>query len=120
MENVAIIGASAKPDRYSHKAQLRLTEHGHKVFLVTPSGGDILGHSCYKSATEITEKIDTVTLYVGPQRLAGIINEVINLNPKRIIFNPGTEDSELMKKVKSAGIEVVEACTLVMLATDQY
>ncbi len=120
MENVAIIGASPKEDRYSNRAQKMLVTHGYRIFPVTPSGGTIDGENCYLSASDIAEKIDTVTLYVGPKHLAGSIDQIIGLKPKRVIFNPGTEDSQLMKKVQTAGIEVLEACTLVLLATNQF
>lgn len=120
MENVAIIGASAKEGRYSNKAQKMLVEHNHNVYPVNPYGGEVLGVECYKSVTEITDTIDTVTLYVAPKRLKTMIDDIINLKPKRIIFNPGTEDDELIQKVKDAGIIAQEACTLVLLSTNQF
>jgi len=120
MENVAIIGASSNPDRYSYKAQAMLVEHGHSVFLVSPKNGEVMGEPLLKSATKISADIDTVTLYVGPKHLSPQFDEILTLQPKRIIFNPGTEDRTLIEKTRNAGIEVLEACTLVMLSTNQF
>ncbi len=120
MENVVIIGASAKEDRYSYKAQEMLVAHNHTPIPVNPYGGEVQGVTCFTSVNDISEPIDTVTLYVAPKRLSGILNDIIALKPKRIIFNPGTESKELMDKVTNANIEVVEACTLVMLSTNQF
>lgn len=120
MSTVAIIGASPNVDRYSNLAQKALLKHGHNVFPVTPAGGTIDGIACYKSVSEIIEPIDTVTLYIGPKHLAGTIDQICDLHPRRVIFNPGTEDSGLMNQLKKKGIEVLEACTLVLLSTNQF
>jgi len=120
---VAIIGASDKPDRYAHKAQKMLMDHGHETFPVSLSGKEILGRTGYRSALEIPEAdgpIHTATLYVSPDRFAPVADEVIDLKPERVIFNPGTESAEIEQRFRDAGIEVVEACTLVLLATDQF
>ncbi len=120
MENVAIIGASHKSERYSHKAQEMLVEYGHNVYPVSPKGGEVLGVTVLTCASEITDAIDTVTLYVGPKHLTPNFWEIVALKPKRIIFNPGTEDQNLISQAKEAGIKVLEACTLVMLRTNQF
>lgn len=120
MENVAIIGASSRESRYSHKAQLMLREHGHNVYPVNPHGGEVLGETCYTCIDKIEDHIDTVTLYVSPKRLAGSLDKIIEAKPKRVIFNPGTESEELMDTVRNAGIEVLTACTLVLLSTNQF
>ncbi|MBN2428349.1 MAG: CoA-binding protein [Deltaproteobacteria bacterium] len=120
MENVVILGASTKEHRYSFKAQKMLMEHGHRVFPVSPNGKTILCVNGFCSICEIPNMIDTVTLYVGPQRQDGMIDEIIQKKPRRVIFNPGTEHPENMAKLKQHGIEVQEACTLVLLTTGQY
>jgi predicted CoA-binding protein len=101
-------------------AQKKLMEHGHKVFPVSPDGKSVLGVSGFRSISEIPEKIDTVTLYVGPKRQDGMIDEIISKKPGRVIFNPETEHPEHMAVLKEHGIDVQEACTLVLLATGQY
>jgi len=118
--NVAILGASAKPERYANKAQVLLAKHGHTVFPVSPTGAEILGIRGFSSLKEITEKIDTITLYLGPERLTPLIGEIISAKPRRVIFNPGTESAEAMAAFEKAKIACEEACTLVMLKTGSF
>ena len=113
--NVAILGASSKPERYANKAQVLLSKYGHTVFPVSPTGAEILGVEGYSSLGEITEEIDILTLYLGPDRLAPLVEEIISVKPDRVIFNPGTESAEAMAAFKKAGIPCEEACTLVLL-----
>lgn len=120
MENVAILGASSKEHRYSFKAQKKLMEQGHNVFPVSPNRTTVLGVEGFNSISEIPERIDTVTLYVGPKRQDGIIDEIIRKKPGRVIFNPGTRHPENITVLEQHGIDVQEACTLVLLATGQY
>jgi uncharacterized protein len=119
-EIVAVVGASPKPNRYSYKALKLLQEKGHKPIPIAPARNDILGMHVYPSMVSVPDKIDTVTLYVGAARQSGIVEDVIKIKPKRIIFNPGTENPEVYDRLKEAGIEVIVACTLVMLYTDQF
>ena len=121
--NVAIIGASEKPDRYSHRAQRMLMDHGHTTFPVSPNAKEILDRPGYASLLDIPEEegpIDTLTVYVNPQRFEPLIDEVRELSPRRVIFNPGTESGDAAEALREAGIHVVEACTLVLLRTDQF
>ena len=120
MENVIVIGASANEERYSNKAMKMLAEHGHNPIPVAPAVDTILGRKTYAKATDVPGKIDTVTMYVGPARQSGIIEQILALKPRRAIFNPGTENPDAYDRLKAAGIEVVEACTLVLLRTGQY
>jgi uncharacterized protein len=117
---VAIFGASEKEDRYANKAQQRLVNHGYSVLPITPTGKTILGVASVKNIVDVKQPVDTVTLYVGPKILAEQIDDLIKLKPRRVIFNPGTEDAALQKKLEQAGIHTVEACTLVLLSTDQF
>ena len=119
-ETVAILGASDNPERYSHKAFVLLREHGHKVIPVNPSGKIIEGIPAAKSLGEITEPVDTLTMYVSPNISAKLEEAVLALKPARVIFNPGTENPELQKKCEERGIEALNACTLVMLRTSQF
>lgn len=118
-ERVLILGASPKVARYSYKAMKMLTDHGHEVFLVSPTYDEIEGEKVYKSLGEL-EKIDTLTLYVNSKILETLKDEVIELNPKRVIFNPGTEDLSLEEYFKEKGISTQRACTLVLLSTQQF
>jgi len=119
-EVVAIIGASEKPDRFAYRAMTALREHGHEVRLVNPFKQTIGGQKCFKTVTDIKEKINTVTLYVNPHRFRDHIEEVIKAKPARVIMNPGTEDVVMQKRLEDAGINVIRACTLVMLATGRF
>ncbi len=118
--SVAIIGASHKPQRYAYKAQQMLMQAGHQVYPVSGNGREIMGVPGYRSASEISDAIDTVTLYLNPQRHDAIKQELLALKPRRIIFNPGTESEELAQFYQQHGIQTLQACTLVLLRTDQF
>lgn len=118
-QKVAILGASDKTDRYSFKALKMLQEKGHTPFLVSPSYTQIEGLPVAKSLNEL-KKIDTLTVYVNPSISNTLFNEILALKPKRIIFNPGSENYELMNKLKGHGIAMEEACTLVLLSSNQF
>jgi predicted CoA-binding protein len=117
---VAVLGASPKPERYSNKAVMLLLEHGHRVIPVNPSGVEVCGIVSKKNLDEINEPVHTLSLYVNPQVSANLKDSIISLSPQRIIFNPGTENAELEELCADNGIEVIEACTLVMLKTGQF
>jgi uncharacterized protein len=119
-ERVAVIGASAKPDRYSYKAIDLLAQYDHTPVPVSVRDAEILGHTAYPSAEKIEGKIDTVTLYVNPRILSTMVEEIAALNPARVIMNPGTESAEARAFFEQRGIRVIEACTLVLLKTNQF
>lgn len=118
-EKVAILGASNKPDRYAYKALKMLQEYGHTAIPINPAFDEIDGTQVRKTLEDISD-IDTVTLYMNPQRLAEQVDRLIHLKPRRVIFNPGTESKEIEQKLESAGIKTLEACTLVLLRTNQF
>ncbi|MGD8922252.1 MAG: CoA-binding protein [Candidatus Zixiibacteriota bacterium] len=118
--NVAVLGASPKEERYSNKAVKMLLEHGHHPIPVHPAGHVVHGITAQKSLGDIDRKIDTLTMYVGPNISSGALDAILQLKPRRVIFNPGAENEELATKLEEAGIEVVRACTLVMLRTEQF
>jgi uncharacterized protein len=119
-QKVVVLGASAKPDRYSNKAVYRLKEKGYEVIPVHPRFKEIYDLPVISSLSEINEEIDTVSLYIGPKGVKPLIPEIIKLKPKRVILNPGTEDPELEEALVKNGIRPVAACTLVLLATEQF
>jgi len=120
MENVAVIGASPLKDRYANKAMRLLSANGHNPIPVAPKHETIEGRKVYHSLADVPGKIDTVTMYVGPARQEAIIKEIIQTAPARVIFNPNTENPAAYAQLKAAGITVTEACTLVLLKTNQY
>lgn len=120
MSKVVILGASAKPQRYANKAQHALLDHGHEVFLVSPKWESIDGLPVHRQLADLNTDVDIVTLYVNPDILSGYLPALLALQPKVVIFNPGTESSPAERTLREAGIETLEACTLVMLDTGEF
>ncbi|MBS7567107.1 CoA-binding protein [Mucilaginibacter sp. Bleaf8] len=114
-----ILGATPDPSRYAYLAANRLVRTGHSIVNVGIKKGDVAGAPIEKPETIHTD-IDTITLYVGPQNQPSLYDYIIKTRPKRIIFNPGTENYELQQLANAQGIETLYACTLVMLSTGQY
>lgn len=118
--NVALIGASDKPEKYAYLALKLLEEKGHHVFPVHPALKDIEGRQVYASILDVPEPVDTVSLYVSDAVSSKLKNELLKKAPRRIIFNPGAENPDLEKLAQTKGIEALEACTLVLLKTGQF
>lgn len=114
-----VLGATPNPGRYANLASNRLASHGHSIVNVGLKPGEVAGVPIEKPET-IHHDIDTITLYVGPQNQPPLYDYILNTNPKRIIFNPGTENSELRKMANDKGIEAEYACTLVLLSIGEY
>ena len=121
MKKTVVVGASDNPGRFAYRAAHMLKEYGHEIVPVGIKKGEVAGKEILhlKDNPEIDD-VDTVTLYVGPKNQESWYDFILGLNPKRIIFNPGTENYELENRAKEQGIETVEGCTLVMLGTRQY
>lgn len=119
MGKTVVIGASPNPGRYSYMATQRLLEFGEDTYPVGIREGNIGSEAIITDRPKI-EDVDTVTLYVGPKNQAAWIDYLLELQPKRVIFNPGTENPELQQRLSAAGIETEIACTLVLLSTDSY
>ncbi|MFZ9189043.1 MAG: CoA-binding protein [Algoriphagus sp.] len=116
-----IVGATDNPERYAYRAAELLQSKGLPFIPIGIKKGMVFG----KEIVDLRQKpilagIHTITLYLGPQNQSEWVDYLIGLGPKRIIFNPGTENFEFFSKAKAAGIEVLEACTLVMLTTGQF
>jgi len=118
-KKTVVIGSSAKQDRYSNRAVRMLKKNNHEVIALGFEDEDIEGIPI-ETDWKNYENIDTVTLYLNPQRQKEYYNYIIGLKPKRIIFNPGTENNELQKLAVQNNIQPLEACTLVLLSTRQY
>jgi len=114
-----VVGASSKPERYSNKAIRMLLENAYPVVAVG-ARNDKVGPVAIEKGTPDFDDIHTVTMYLGPRNQMNMYDYILNLNPKRIIFNPGTENAEFINMAKNNGIEVEQACTLVLLSTDQF
>lgn len=114
-----VLGASEKPDRYSNKAVRLLRAGDHPVWAIGPKAGQI-GDVPIVTEWPTPASIDTLTLYLNPLAQAGYRDQILALKPRRIIFNPGTENESLAAAAHAAGIQTLEACTLVLLHTGQY
>ena len=114
-----VLGATVKPEKYAFLALSRLVEKGHSVIAIGNTPGEVAGIKI-NTKTLPLKNIDTVTLYLNPLRQKEYYNYIIETKPKRVIFNPGTENPELYQLLKANGIGVEVACTLVLLTTNQY
>ena len=114
-----VLGASAKPDRYSYLAVNKLVARGFPVVAVGKKAGTVNNIEISTDQKHF-ENIDTVTLYLNPVHQKAYYNYIFSLHPKRIIFNPGAENTELAELARQKGILSMEACTLVLLSTGQY
>lgn len=116
-----VLGASTNPARYSYMASGLLTEYGHEIVPVGLKRGAIFG----KEILDIRQQpyipdVDTVTVYIGPANQASLFDYIPRIKPRRVIFNPGSENPALETLLRERGIATVDACTLVMLRTRQY
>lgn len=119
MKRTLIIGASMNPERYAYKAADALLKHGHEIELLGLRPDVVFGKTIDAEKKQY-RNIDTVTLYVGPKNQSSYYDYIISLQPKRVLFNPGTENPELASLLDQNGIAYEEACTLVLLSTQQY
>jgi len=114
-----VLGATPNEGRYANLAANRLVRHGHAIVNVGLKTGEVAGVPIEKPEIIHTD-IDTITLYVGPQNQPPLYDYILKTHPKRIIFNPGTENSELRRMANENGIKTDYACTLVLLSIGQY
>lgn len=114
-----VLGASDNPSRYSYLAVKRLRSHHHPVVAIGRKK-TVVDDVTIDTEKKIFADVDTVTLYLNPQHQKEYYDYIFSLHPGRIIFNPGAENEELAELAKQKGIKTVEACTLVMLSTNQY
>ena len=119
MKKTLVIVASENPERYSNKAIRALLNNQQEVVALGLRKGAVQGIS-FHTEKEPFEDIDTVTMYIGPRHQPEYYSYIIGLKPRRVIFNPGTENPEFIAQLKAAGIHPEVSCTLILLATGQY
>ncbi len=117
---VVVLGASNKPHRYAYKAMNRLQEYGYHVIPVHPRLQTIDGVVVKHQLNQIEHNVDTLTVYVGPQRMPPLIDDIVKLNPSRVILNPGTECEALELALLHNDIPFVKDCTLLMLEHGRF
>ena len=121
MKPTVIIGASEDPMRYSYRAAHMLKNHGHQIFPYGITEGKVAGEFIETSREHnVLKNVDTITLYVNPRNQVGWYDFIVHSKPKRVIFNPGTENPELEEILDQSGIAHERSCTLVLLQTGQY
>lgn len=118
-DTTLVMGASENVQRYSNMAIRKLLSHNHKVKAFGIRGGEVEGVTIEKLPVRC-DIIDTVTLYLNPTNQKPYYDYILSLKPRRVIFNPGTENNELQNLLKENNISFEEACTLVLLSTNQY
>ena len=118
MKTTLVLGASVKPERYSNKAMFLLKQKGYEVVAVGNREG--IAHDIDIVKEMPTEGVDTITMYLGATNQTPYYEQILALNPRRIIFNPGAHNQELSDLATQNGIEVEEACTLVLLSAGGY
>lgn len=119
-QTVVVLGASAKPQRFSYKAVGLLRQYGHRIIPVHPKLPLIDDIPVFSQLSEIQEIVDTLTLYIGPERSQLLHDDIIDLAPRRVIFNPGTESPSLEQRLTEVDIPFVYDCTLIMLQSEQF
>jgi len=119
MKKTIVLGASPNPIRFSHKAVKSLVRHGHEVIPIGIREGDIMWQKIIIGKPKI-KNIHTITLYLNPDNQKEYYDYILSLKPKRIIFNPGAENQELIELAVENDIEVIIACTLIMLNNNKY
>lgn len=117
---MVVLGASPKRARYSNRAVRMLKAGGYRVIPVHPAVAEIEDLPVTHKLHTITDRVHTLTLYLGPARSRGLIDAIIRLDPRRVILNPGTESEELESQLQSRRIECLHGCTLVMLRTGRF
>jgi len=114
-----VAGASHKPERYSNMAVRMLKDYDHEVIALGRRAQKVDDWEIITGEPDI-KGVDTLTLYLNAQNQRQYYNYFKSLNPRRVIFNPGAENPELYQMMEEQGAECVQACTLVMLRTNQY
>ncbi len=120
-KKTVIIGATTNPSRYAYLAAGMLKEYNHTIVPVGIKQGEVYGEKILPIYNRpVINDVDTVTLYIGPQHQPEHYEYILSLKPKRVIFNPGTENDRFEKLIKETGAEALQACTLVLLRSGQY
>jgi uncharacterized protein len=120
-KKTVIIGATTNPSRYAYLAAEMLSEYAHEFVPVGIKSGIVLGKEIlFIQSKPVINDVDTITLYIGPQHQSEHYDYLLSLKPRRVIFNPGTENNEFQKILEASGVEALQACTLVLLRSNQY
>lgn len=119
-KNVAVLGATNDHTRYAYKSMRLLKVRGFNPIPVNPNEEKVIGLESYASLRDIPEPIDTISVYVRPDLSTKLKDDILAVKPRRIVMNPTTENPELERAAEEQGIEVIHACTLVMLNSGTF
>lgn len=119
MKKTLILGATPDSTRFAHRAANMLVQYGYEIVPVGIKKGQVAGQTI-RNDYPIETDIDTMTLYVGVRNLPALFDYILKVKPKRIIFNPGTENPDLIRLAQENQIEAIIGCTLVMLSSNSY
>ena len=114
-----VLGATENPSRYAYMAMRKLSAHGHPVVAIGKKHGQVNNIPIETDHIPLND-VHTITLYLNPKNQQEYYDYILDMKPKRIIFNPGTENDDLIRRAKENGIEPVMGCTLVMLSIGMY
>ena len=121
MKKTVVIGATPNPSRYAYLAAHKLKKHGHEFVPVGIKEGEVANQEILNlRAKPMIQDVDTVTMYIGPQNQKEWEDYILSLKPKRIIFNPGSENPKFEQKAQENEVETIQACTLVMLSANTF
>jgi uncharacterized protein len=120
MHTTVILGATTNPSRYAYRAAHQLVRSGEHIVPVGIKTGEVAGVPILRDFPSVAGQAETVTMYIGPALQPQYYDAILKLAPQRVIFNPGTENAAFASMLRAEGIQVLEACTLVMLSTHQY
>ncbi|MBI5368362.1 MAG: CoA-binding protein [Planctomycetes bacterium] len=118
MKNIAIVGASANPEKFGNKAVRAYRQRGWNVYPINPKEATIEGLKAFKSLAEITEPLDEVSLYLPPPAVPAVLREIAAKGVKRVWFNPGTESEAALTLAEELGLEAIVACSIVGVGAD--
>lgn len=118
-QTVAILGASTNPVRYANRAQHALRAHGHDVIPVNPALTSVEGVATV-ALEALPEALDTVTVYLGRERMLPLIDQLAARRPQRVILNPGADDPDVVAALRERGLTVQLDCTLVLLDAGRF
>jgi uncharacterized protein len=117
---VVVLGASDNAERYSFMATQRLLEKGYTAVPVNPKLRTLLGVDAKANLSQVEGPVDTLTVYLSPQKSTPLADEIVALAPRRVVLNPGAENPDLERRLDEAGLPWMHACTLVLLSTDRF
>ncbi len=118
MKSIAIIGASANPEKFGNKAVRAFVQQGWKVYPINPKEATIEGLQVYKSVREIPDPVDEASIYLAPHLVPAVLQEIAAKGIKKVWLNPGSESDDAVERAEDLGLEAIVACSIVGIGVD--